>query len=70
MGGEGWLFLFAVLAAAGLLFSMVFYIILFSDLECDYVSRAWVRHKTWCADLSEDQPYRFMQQAQSGKHLQ
>lgn len=37
MGAEGWLFLFAVLASAALLFSMVFYIILFSDLECDYV---------------------------------
>ncbi|PWN43012.1 putative ERV14 [Ceraceosorus guamensis] len=38
MTGEGWLFLFAVLLAAGLLFTMVFYIIMFSDLECDYIN--------------------------------
>lgn len=38
MGGAGWLFLFAVLAAAGLLFCMVFFIIMFSDLECDYIN--------------------------------
>ncbi|KAF9447177.1 cornichon [Macrolepiota fuliginosa MF-IS2] len=38
MGGAGWLFLFAVLMAAGLLFCMVFYIIMFSDLECDYIN--------------------------------
>jgi len=35
---EGWLFLFAVVMAAGLLFSMVFFIIMFSDLECDYIN--------------------------------
>ncbi|PWN19109.1 cornichon, partial [Microstroma glucosiphilum] len=34
----GWLFLFAVLVAAALLFTMVFYIIMFSDLECDYIN--------------------------------
>ncbi|KAG8985937.1 hypothetical protein FRB94_004804 [Tulasnella sp. JGI-2019a] len=34
----GWLFLFSVLAAAALLFTMVFYIIMFSDLECDYIN--------------------------------
>ncbi|KAI6112034.1 cornichon [Pisolithus croceorrhizus] len=34
----GWLFLFAVLMAAGLLFTMVFFIIMFSDLECDYIN--------------------------------
>ncbi|KAF8070778.1 cornichon [Lyophyllum atratum] len=34
----GWLFLFAVLMAAGLLFCMVFFIIMFSDLECDYIN--------------------------------
>jgi len=38
MGGTGWLFLFAVLMAAGLLFTMVFFIIMFSDLECDYIN--------------------------------
>ncbi|KZO96137.1 cornichon [Calocera viscosa TUFC12733] len=37
MGGW-WLFLFSVLAAAGLLFTMVFFIIMFSDLECDYIN--------------------------------
>ncbi|KDQ20038.1 hypothetical protein BOTBODRAFT_51391 [Botryobasidium botryosum FD-172 SS1] len=38
MTGAGWLFLFAVIAAAGLLFTMVFFIIMFSDLECDYIN--------------------------------
>jgi len=38
MGGAGWLFLFAVLVAAALLFCMVFFIIMFSDLECDYIN--------------------------------
>ncbi|KAJ7287256.1 cornichon protein-domain-containing protein [Mycena rebaudengoi] len=38
MSGAGWLFLFAVLMAAGLLFCMVFFIIMFSDLECDYIN--------------------------------
>ncbi|KAF9456938.1 cornichon [Collybia nuda] len=38
MGGPGWLFLFAVLMSAGLLFSMVFFIIMFSDLESDYIN--------------------------------
>ncbi|KZT00550.1 cornichon [Laetiporus sulphureus 93-53] len=38
MGGTGWLFLFSVLMAAGLLFTMVFFIIMFSDLECDYIN--------------------------------
>ncbi|QRV84091.1 ER-derived vesicles protein ERV14 [Ceratobasidium sp. AG-Ba] len=38
MMGAGWLFLFAVLMAAGLLFTMVFFIIMFSDLECDYIN--------------------------------
>jgi len=38
MSGTGWLYLFAVLMAAGLLFAMVFYIIMFSDLECDYIN--------------------------------
>jgi len=37
MGGW-WLFLFAVLMAAALLFTMVFFIIMFSDLECDYIN--------------------------------
>jgi len=38
MNGAGWLFLFAVLLAAVLLFTMVFFIIMFSDLECDYIN--------------------------------
>ncbi|KAJ6449635.1 cornichon [Mycena vulgaris] len=38
MGGAGWLFLFAVLMAAGLLFCMVFFIIMLSDLESDYIN--------------------------------
>ncbi|KIJ25484.1 hypothetical protein M422DRAFT_76434 [Sphaerobolus stellatus SS14] len=38
MGGEGWLFLFALLISAVLLFVMVFFIIMFSDLECDYIN--------------------------------
>jgi len=38
MGGVGWLFLFAVLVSAALLFTMVFFIIMFSDLECDYIN--------------------------------
>jgi len=38
MSGAGWLYLFSVLAAAALLFTMVFYIIMFSDLECDYIN--------------------------------
>jgi len=38
MSGTGWLYLFSVLAAAALLFTMVFYIIMFSDLECDYIN--------------------------------
>ncbi|KAF4577082.1 hypothetical protein EYR40_009557 [Pleurotus pulmonarius] len=38
MGGAGWLFLFAVLMAAALLFTSVFFIIMFSDLECDYIN--------------------------------
>jgi len=35
---SGWLFLFAVLYAAALLFGMVFVIIMFSDLESDYIN--------------------------------
>ncbi|KAJ3010177.1 UNVERIFIED_CONTAM: hypothetical protein HDU68_002293 [Siphonaria sp. JEL0065] len=38
MTGEAWLFLFAVVMAAVLLFTMVFFIIMFSDLECDYIN--------------------------------
>ncbi|RKO86476.1 cornichon [Blyttiomyces helicus] len=38
MNAEGFLFLFAVVMAAVLLFSMVFFIIMFSDLECDYIN--------------------------------
>ncbi|PPQ88460.1 hypothetical protein CVT25_011586 [Psilocybe cyanescens] len=35
---SGWLFLFAVLYAAALLFGMVFFIIMYSDLESDYIN--------------------------------
>ncbi|CAH7686585.1 cornichon [Phakopsora pachyrhizi] len=38
MSSEAWLFLFAVVMAAILLFTAVFYIIMFSDLECDYLN--------------------------------
>ncbi|KAI9209148.1 cornichon [Polychytrium aggregatum] len=38
MNGEAFLFLFAVVMAAVLLFSMVFFIIMFSDLEVDYIN--------------------------------
>ncbi|KAI8915870.1 cornichon [Gorgonomyces haynaldii] len=38
MNGEAILFLFSLIADALLLFAMVFYIILFSDLECDYIN--------------------------------
>lgn len=38
MSWEGWLFILSVLVSAGLLFTMVFYIIMFSDLECDYIN--------------------------------
>ncbi|KIS68884.1 putative COPII component [Mycosarcoma maydis] len=38
MSGEGWLFLLSVLLSAVLLFTMVFFIIMFSDLECDYIN--------------------------------
>ncbi|KAI8999471.1 putative ERV14-ER-derived vesicle [Gaertneriomyces semiglobifer] len=38
MSGEGMLFLFGIIMAAVLLFAMVFYIIMFSDLECDYIN--------------------------------
>ncbi|CAL1711287.1 unnamed protein product [Somion occarium] len=38
MGYAGWLFLFAVLMAAGLLFTAVFFMIMFSDLESDYIN--------------------------------
>jgi len=38
MFGEGWLFLFAVVFSAGLMFTMVFYTIMFADLESDYIN--------------------------------
>jgi len=38
MPGEGLLFLFGVIMAALLLFIMVFFVIMFSDLECDYIN--------------------------------
>ncbi|KAF5380380.1 hypothetical protein D9615_004718 [Tricholomella constricta] len=36
--GAAWLFLFAVFVAAALLFGTVYFIIMFSDLESDYVN--------------------------------
>ncbi|ODQ52205.1 cornichon [Saitoella complicata NRRL Y-17804] len=38
MTGEGWLFLFAVLINAVNLFLQVFFTIMYSDLECDYIN--------------------------------
>ncbi|KAJ3021967.1 hypothetical protein HKX48_007345 [Thoreauomyces humboldtii] len=38
MTTEGYLFLFALATAAMLLFGMVFFSIMFSDLECDYIN--------------------------------
>jgi formate-dependent nitrite reductase membrane component NrfD len=38
MTGEAMLFLFSVVVSASLLFAMVYFIIMFSDLECDYVN--------------------------------
>merc|ERR1712080_591166 len=38
MNGEGWLFLFSILLTAILLFVMVFYVIMYSDLESDYIN--------------------------------
>jgi protein cornichon len=38
MGGEAVIFLFALIIAAILLFAMVFFIIMFSDLESDYIN--------------------------------
>ncbi|KAI8976049.1 cornichon [Pilobolus umbonatus] len=38
MFGTTFLYLCAVLLAASLLFLMVFYLIMFSDLECDYIN--------------------------------
>ncbi|CAB4395218.1 cornichon [Rhizophagus irregularis] len=38
MPSEALLFLFAVIMAAVLLFTMVFFTIMFSDLECDYIN--------------------------------
>ncbi|KAJ1513126.1 hypothetical protein HMI55_005884 [Coelomomyces lativittatus] len=35
---DAWLFLFSVIVSAVLLFAMVFFIIMFSDLECDYIN--------------------------------
>ncbi|RCH88073.1 hypothetical protein CU098_009878 [Rhizopus stolonifer] len=38
MPGEAMLFLFAVVMSALLLFMMVYFVIMFSDLECDYIN--------------------------------
>jgi len=38
MALEVWLFLFSVLASAGFLFTTVFFLIMFSDLETDYIN--------------------------------
>jgi hypothetical protein len=38
MTGESWLFIFAVVINAVNLFSQVFFTIMYSDLECDYIN--------------------------------
>lgn len=38
MNGEAWLFIFAVIAAAVLIFCSVFFIVSYSDLETDYIN--------------------------------
>jgi len=38
MSGEAWLYLFAVLINAVNLFLQVFFTIMYSDLECDYIN--------------------------------
>jgi len=38
MSGEAWLYLFAVLVNAVNLFLQVFFTIMYSDLECDYIN--------------------------------
>ncbi|KAG4098762.1 cornichon [Neocallimastix lanati (nom. inval.)] len=38
MGWEAFLFIFAAIISALLLFIMVYFIIMFSDLECDYIN--------------------------------
>lgn len=38
MPGDGWLYLFAIIVSAVLLFLTVFYIIMYSDLESDYIN--------------------------------
>ncbi|KAI7594815.1 hypothetical protein KC343_g17434, partial [Hortaea werneckii] len=38
MSGEAWLFLLAVLLNAVNLFLQVFFTIMYSDLECDYIN--------------------------------
>ncbi|KAK7691691.1 hypothetical protein QCA50_005091 [Cerrena zonata] len=38
MAYVGWLYLFSVLMAAALLFAAVFFMIMFSDLESDYIN--------------------------------
>ncbi|CAK7892118.1 ER-derived vesicles protein Erv14p [[Candida] anglica] len=38
MSGESWLFILAVIVNAVNLFSQVFFTIMYSDLECDYIN--------------------------------
>lgn len=38
MGGEAILFLLALVISSALLFAAVFFVILFADLECDYIN--------------------------------
>ncbi|CAI5758225.1 unnamed protein product [Candida verbasci] len=38
MNGEGWLFILTVIVNAINLFSQVFFTIMYSDLECDYIN--------------------------------
>jgi len=55
MSGEAWLYLFAVLVNAGNLFIQVFFTIMYSDLECDYINpmdltdklNKWVWPEAW-----------------------
>lgn len=38
MNGEAWLFIFAVIINAVNLFSQVYFTVMYSDLECDYIN--------------------------------
>ncbi|CAN3365003.1 ER-derived vesicles protein Erv14p [Diutina catenulata] len=45
MTGESWLFIFAVVINAINLFSHVYYLIMLSDLECDYINPLEICHR-------------------------